>query len=55
MRGWLWMVLRYGPRSTWRYWRAYRAGVLIDYATVFTADERALLAEHHTVPWERSA
>lgn len=41
---------------SWRFWCAYernrRAGVVIDYAYVFNADERATIAEHsQQVPW----
>jgi hypothetical protein len=54
VRAWLWMLRRYGWRSTWVYWRAYREGLLIDYAAIFTADEWALLEEHDlTPPWRR--
>jgi hypothetical protein len=52
---WLWMARRYGLRPTLRYWRAYRERLVIDYAAIFTADELALLGDHFTMPWERSA
>ena len=52
MRGWIWMFRQFGLRTTFGYWLAYRARVTIDYAEVFNADERAILSEHFTMPWE---
>jgi hypothetical protein len=52
IRGTLWMIRRYGLRTWWRYSRARRAGVVVDYARLLTTDERAVIGEHATVPWE---
>jgi hypothetical protein len=51
LRGHLWFIRRYG----WRAWRDYeqdrRAGVVIDYAKIFSPDELAVLEEHGLSMW----
>lgn len=53
LKGHLWMIRRYGVRRWWRYERARRSGMVIDYAQVFTPDELARIGERFwPTPWE---
>lgn len=52
--GLIWMVREFGIRSTVRYERKRRRGVIIDYAEIFSPAELAILGEHFDpAPWER--
>lgn len=54
VRGLIWMVRRFGIRSTVLYERKRRRGVIIDYAEIFSPAELAILGEHFDpAPWER--
>lgn len=56
MRARLWLLRRVGLRRYLAYCRARRAGVVIDYARVFTPEELACVGEHFSpAPWERPA
>lgn len=47
------MIRRFGFRRWWLYRQARRAAVTIDYTKILSPDERAILGEHVTTPWER--
>jgi hypothetical protein len=51
--GVFWMIRRFGFRRWWLYRQARRAAVTIDYTKILSPDERAILGEHVTTPWER--
>lgn len=53
IRGYGWFIRNYGLRRLIRYERDRRAGMTIDYAKVFNADERAILEEHGLAPWSK--
>lgn len=46
LHGHLWFIRRYGLRRYVRYERARRAGVMVDYSSIFTPNELAILEEH---------
>lgn len=53
LRGYLWFWAKFGLRRLVQYERCRRSGMTIDYAKVFTDDERAQLGEHIVpAPWE---
>jgi hypothetical protein len=53
MRGHLWMIWRFGPRRWWRYERARRSRLTVDFAAIFTEAELARIGEHFSpAPWE---
>lgn len=48
------MIRKFGVRVWWRYEQARRSGMTIDYAQIFSRDDRAILGEHFSpVPWEK--
>jgi hypothetical protein len=51
VRGHLWLIKRRGVGTWWRYERARRSGLLIDYSRYFTPNQLAVLEEHGLSMW----
>lgn len=51
MKGHIWMIRNYGLRAWWRYEKARREGMTINYAEIFTPDELQKLEDAGLAMW----
>lgn len=51
IKGCVWFARRYGLRTLWRYEKDRRAGMTLNYAEIFSANELAILEEHGLSMW----